>query len=193
MFLKTALALAGLLSLAVADTLPGTLIIYVYNSTGANIGSLTGYGNFSSPGPSYPFRTTQTSGGYATLRGFYGCSASAGGILSCSDSAGAASSFDASSIAIPAFWLLKLIHQTSQSMETWYSRVPTELGRFQIRLMLVLATTSLAASLDFQSTLETLQLFPSPFLSMRQRDKWIALYSGKNTQHSEFLQFSLES
>jgi hypothetical protein len=101
MFPKISLALAGLLSLAVADTLPGTLIIAVVNSTGATIGTLNGYGNFSTPGASYPFRSTQTTGGYADLTGYYRCNAPAGGILGCADGAGASSSFNVSFLAIP--------------------------------------------------------------------------------------------
>ena len=96
MFLQIPLALAlaaTFLSLTIAATLPSYLVISVVNSTGVTIGSLTGYGNFSHPGPSYPFRSapSNTTADYASLHGYYSCDAAAGGILACGDSSGGAS------------------------------------------------------------------------------------------------------
>jgi hypothetical protein len=83
MFPKLSLALAGLLTVVATDTLPMTAVISVIQaSTGSTIGSLTGYGNFSSPGPSYPFHVVQKSGGFSTVSG-YGSCISGGGLLKC--------------------------------------------------------------------------------------------------------------
>lgn len=87
MFSKIAFALTGLLTLVAADPLPGTVIISVVDSTGTILGTLNGYGNFSSPGPSYPFRTSGAVGDYSFVTGYELCSVLSNGIgsaLSCS-------------------------------------------------------------------------------------------------------------
>ncbi|TVY49411.1 hypothetical protein LOCC1_G001044 [Lachnellula occidentalis] len=100
MFPQLLLALglsASLLSLTMAtnsSTLPAFLVISVVDSAGVTLGSLTGYGNFSHPGPSYPFRSaaSTTSADHASsLHGYHSCNAAVGGILACSDSLTASS------------------------------------------------------------------------------------------------------
>lgn len=83
MFSKVTVAIAGLAALASTTAVPGTLIISVVDSAGATLGTLNGYGNFSSPGPSYPFRATATTEEDSTLRGYESCNAD--GFLSCYD------------------------------------------------------------------------------------------------------------
>jgi len=84
MFSKLSLSLAGLLTLAAAQTaIPSTLIIYVIDTaTGSSLGTLNGYGNFSSPGPSYPFRSAATTGIDSTLDGYSTCTIT-NGVLNC--------------------------------------------------------------------------------------------------------------
>lgn len=84
MLSKLAIGLTSLLTLVVADTLPMTIILSVIDSTGTVIGSLNGYGNFSSPGPDYPFRATVSSGEDSTVTGYSKCSViGTPGLLSC--------------------------------------------------------------------------------------------------------------
>jgi len=54
----------------IGTTLPSTVIISVMNFTGSVIGTLNGYGNFSSPGPSYPFRAYPDTEGFARLSSY---------------------------------------------------------------------------------------------------------------------------
>jgi len=83
MFPKVTLALAGLLTMVTADALPSHIVVSVIDSTsGSTIGSLNGYGNFSSPGPDYPFHTIATTGDFATIHGYGPCVA-AGGLFAC--------------------------------------------------------------------------------------------------------------
>jgi hypothetical protein len=84
MLSKITVAVAGLLTLVAADTLPMTLVISVVDSTGTVIGSLNGYGNFSSPGPDYPFNAQVSSGEDSTVQGYGVCSViGTPGILAC--------------------------------------------------------------------------------------------------------------
>ncbi|EPE24875.1 hypothetical protein GLAREA_11456 [Glarea lozoyensis ATCC 20868] len=83
--LPSILLLFPLLSLAAP--LPSTLIISVLDaSTGALLGTLNGHGNFSSPGPSYPYRSFPVATGSDVSRlqsyGAPGCTA-ASGVLNC--------------------------------------------------------------------------------------------------------------
>jgi hypothetical protein len=102
MFSKITLALAGLFTLVTADVLPGTFIISVIDSSGTTLGTLNGYGNFSSPG--YPFTTSATSGDYS-LSGYDLCSVSGTpALLACYDnSASAVGQFDVSGTVAPVY------------------------------------------------------------------------------------------
>lgn len=100
MFSKiTAVAIAGLLTCVSAvptggASLPSTSIISVVDATGAVIGTLNGYGNFSAPGPSYPFRAFTTTDGYANLDGYNLVPCTATGFLACGGTvAGTSGSF----------------------------------------------------------------------------------------------------
>ncbi|TAQ86335.1 hypothetical protein B7494_g5338 [Chlorociboria aeruginascens] len=62
--------------------LPLTLIVTVVDSTGATLGSLNGYGNFSSPGPDYPFNSRVNTDGTNTLSGYGACYLD-NGVLDC--------------------------------------------------------------------------------------------------------------
>lgn len=113
MFSKlTAVALAGLLTIVAAvptggSTLPGTLIISVIDASGAVLGTLNGYGNFSSPGPSYPFRAFATTDGYADLRAYSLVPCTATGVLACGGYvAGTAGSFYVSRVENGNEWEL---------------------------------------------------------------------------------------
>jgi len=88
MLFKICFAIAGLATLIVAQLptggspLPMTLVVNVINlNTGVQLGTLNGYGNFSSPGPSFPFRAYQTTQGFATINGYGTMTVS--GVLSC--------------------------------------------------------------------------------------------------------------
>jgi hypothetical protein len=84
MLSKIAIGLTGLLTLVAADTLPMTLVISVIDSTGTVLGSLNGYGNFSSPGPDYPFFSRVSSGEDSTVNGYGLCSViGTPGVLAC--------------------------------------------------------------------------------------------------------------
>jgi hypothetical protein len=83
----TSLTLLALPLLSQGAPLPSTLIISVLEaSTGALLGTLTGHGTLSSPGPAYPYRSNPVSSGsdVSTIQSYGppGCSA-ATGILSC--------------------------------------------------------------------------------------------------------------
>lgn len=91
MLSKIVFGLTGLLTLVTADTLPMTLVISVKDSTGTVLGSLNGYGNFSSPGPDFPFNARVSSGEDSTVTGYGVCSVlGTPGLLACnvSDPAG---------------------------------------------------------------------------------------------------------
>jgi hypothetical protein len=121
MFSKITLALAGLFTLVTADVLPGTFIISVIDSSGTTLGTLNGYGNFSSPGPSYPFTTSATSGVYSELSGYDLCSVSGTpALLACYDnSASAVGQFDVSGTACVCCG--ELICANSRSMGTLHT------------------------------------------------------------------------
>jgi len=100
---KLAFALTTMVSLAAArlpqppagSVLPSTIIIYVINSTtGTNLGSLNGYGNFSSPGPAFPFRVYSNGAGLQTINGYDTCTVD--GILACGGEVGTLGGFYAS-------------------------------------------------------------------------------------------------
>jgi hypothetical protein len=103
MFTKITATLTVLFTLTAAQ-LPPTLIISVIDvTTGTTLGTLNGYGNFSSPGPSYPFRAIATTGDFSDLYGFQECSAD--GILVCyGDDSAAPGSFFVSLVAISSIW-----------------------------------------------------------------------------------------
>lgn len=87
MLSKITLAVAGLLTLVAADTLPTSLVISVVASNGTILGSLNGWGNFSSPGPDYPFFTQVSSGDDSTVDGYGECSVIGNpGFLACNTS-----------------------------------------------------------------------------------------------------------
>lgn len=99
MFTKISLALAGLLTVATA-TLPAHLVISVVEiSTGTTIGSLNGYGNFSSPGPDYPFAAYASTGNDSTLSGYGTCTVDS--ILACYQTTGTAAEFFVRYITLP--------------------------------------------------------------------------------------------
>ncbi|CAG8953343.1 hypothetical protein HYFRA_00003554 [Hymenoscyphus fraxineus] len=86
MLSKLTVAFAALLGVFAAvppggSTLPSTLVISVVDASGAVLGTLNGYGNFSSPGPSYPYRAYPTTDGYARIAAYNRCSAS--DVLAC--------------------------------------------------------------------------------------------------------------
>jgi len=115
MFTKISLALAGLLTVATA-TLPAHLVISVVEiSTGTTIGSLNGYGNFSSPGPDYPFAAYASTGNDSTLSGYGTCTV--GSILACYQTTGTAAEFFVSS-AITVRRLIMLI-----CIRTWTEKL----------------------------------------------------------------------
>lgn len=91
---KISVAFASLFTLASATSLPTTLTISVVNSAGAILGTLNGYGNFSSPGPSYLFRAFPSTGHYSTLDGYGTCIVD--GVLDCEGNGDATDQFTAS-------------------------------------------------------------------------------------------------
>jgi hypothetical protein len=103
MFTKISVALTGLFTLATAQ-LPLTLIISVIDATtGTTLGTLNGYGNFSSPGPNFPFNTVATTGDFSNLNGYQECSAD--GILFCyGDDSASPGSFFVSLVAMSSIW-----------------------------------------------------------------------------------------
>ena len=67
--------------------LPQTMTVSVVNITGTVIGTLNGYGNFSSPGPSYPFRTYPDDEGFSRLVSYSLSPCLDEGLLSCAGNA----------------------------------------------------------------------------------------------------------
>lgn len=90
MFSKVSIVFSGLLTLTAA-TLPNYLVISVIDSVGTTLGSLNGYGNFSSPGPDYPYQAEATTGEYSTLSGYGSCTVDS--FLACYETTGTAASF----------------------------------------------------------------------------------------------------
>ena len=104
--------------LSQATPLPSTLIVSVFEaSTGNLLGTLNGRGNFSSPGPSYPFRSYPVSVGsdvtyLATGTGLPGCSTSTG-VLNCGNGQEGSRFIVSLMSSMGLLWLLMFWHRVS--------------------------------------------------------------------------------
>lgn len=143
MFPKTSIvaALAGIFTFAAAS-LPTTLIISVIDATtGVTLGSLNGYGNFSSPGPDYPFYSEVATGEYSTIYGYGQCTV--GDFLDCYGGSGAGVDFFVSlaTISIRNFIMNLTFIIRNLMMEILRWKAQTEVGQLPLRLVLGVAST----------------------------------------------------
>ncbi|KAH8590141.1 hypothetical protein B0O99DRAFT_691794 [Bisporella sp. PMI_857] len=92
MFAKLIIAITAAVGLAAAQipgdgvALPQTLVLKIINeATGSQIGTLNGRGNFSTPGPSFPFRAYSAADGYSILQSGQWGTCTGNGLLACGD------------------------------------------------------------------------------------------------------------